>query len=100
LRAIGADGTGLNEADLQSLFQGEGFARLVMAEGGVPRDVLSLFLEARSSLQGEPIGKVEVRGLSRPNPERRIRALLKNVPEGAEEQLRALPAEEGDKDRE
>jgi hypothetical protein len=29
-----------------------------------------------------------------------IRALLKNVPEDAEEQLRALPAEEGDEDGE
>jgi hypothetical protein len=69
----------LDEADLQSLFKGEGFARLVMAGGGVPRDVLSLFLEAMSSLQGEPIGKDEVRVLSRPNLERRIEELKQDA---------------------
>ena len=61
------------------MFKGEGFARLVMAGGGVPRDVLSLFLEAMSSLDGEPIGKDEVRVLSRPNLERRIEELKQDA---------------------
>jgi hypothetical protein len=69
----------LTEADLLSLFKGEGFSRLVMAGGGVPRDVLSLFLEAMSSLHGEPIGKDEVRVLSRPNLERRIEELKQDA---------------------
>jgi hypothetical protein len=50
-----------------------------MAGGGVPRDVLSLFLEAMSSLHGEPIGKDEVRVLSRPNLERRIEELKQDA---------------------
>jgi hypothetical protein len=70
---------GLNEKDLESLFKGEGFSRLVMAGGGVPRDVLSLFLEAMSSLHGQQIGKDEVRVLSRPNLERRIEELKQDA---------------------
>jgi hypothetical protein len=70
---------GLNERELESLFKGEGFSRLVMAGGGVPRDVLSLFLEAMSSLHGEQIGKDEVRVLSRPNLERRIEELKQDA---------------------
>jgi hypothetical protein len=65
--------------DLKSLFKGEGFSRLVMAGGGVPRDVLSLFLEVLSDVRpeesGERIGKDEVRILSRANFERRIEEL-------------------------
>lgn len=70
---------GLDEKGLSSLFKGEGFARLVMAGGGVPRDVLSLFLEAMSSLHGERIGKDEVRVLSRSNLERRIEELKQDA---------------------
>jgi hypothetical protein len=61
------------------MFKGEGFSRLVMAGGGVPRDVLSLFLEAMSSLHGQQIGKDEVRVLSRPNLERRIEELKQDA---------------------
>jgi hypothetical protein len=60
---------------LRSLFKGEGFQRLVMAGGGVPRDVLSLFLEALQGAQGDRIGKDEVRILSRSILERRIEEL-------------------------
>jgi hypothetical protein len=70
---------GLNEPQLESLFKGEGFSRLVMAGGGVPRDVLSLFLESMSSLHGEQIGKDEVRVLSRPTLERRIEELKQDA---------------------
>lgn len=65
---------GIDYSDLESLFKGEGFSRLVMAGGGVPRDVLSLFLELlgdQSSRDGK-IGKDEVRLLSRANFERKI----------------------------
>ena len=71
--------SGLNEYQLKSLFKGEGFSRLVMAGGGVPRDVLSLFLEAMSSLHGQQIGKDEVRVLSRPTLERRIEELKQDA---------------------
>lgn len=68
----------MNEATLETLFKGYGFDRLVMAGGGVPRDVLSLFLEVLTSLsteKGDRIGKDEVRILSRSNFERRIEEL-------------------------
>jgi hypothetical protein len=65
----------MNKQELEALFKGEGFARLVMAGGGVPRDVLSLFLESMSQSEGEAVGKDEVRVLSRSNLERRIEEL-------------------------
>jgi hypothetical protein len=65
----------MNRQELEALFKGEGFARLVMAGGGVPRDVLSLFLESMSQSEGEAVGKDEVRVLSRSNLERRIEEL-------------------------
>ncbi len=65
----------MSEQELKALFRGEGFSRLVMAGGGVPRDVLSLFLEAMSRSEGEPVGKDEIRVLSRSNLERRIEEL-------------------------
>jgi len=70
-----ANRSGMNERDLNSLFKGEGFSRLVMAGGGVPRDVLSLFLEVLTNHERERIGKDEVRILSRSNLERRIEEL-------------------------
>jgi hypothetical protein len=69
---------GLPNAEVESLFKGEGFNRLVMAGGGVPRDVLSLFLEILSdvdALHGGKIGKDEVRIMSRANFERKIEEL-------------------------
>jgi len=68
---------GLSKFDIQGLFKGEGFGRLVMAGGGVPRDVLSLFLEVLSEVAGSggKIGKDEVRILSRANFERKIEEL-------------------------
>lgn len=62
-----------------SLFKGEGFERLVLAGGGVPRDFLSLFLEVlesvRSNAEDRRIGKDDVRHLSRSNFQRRIEEL-------------------------
>jgi hypothetical protein len=78
---------GLTESDVASLFKGEGFDRLVMAGGGVPRDTLSLFLEVLSTVQSQGndrIGKDDVRILSRSNFERRIEE-LKQDSEGGEQ---------------
>ena len=65
--------------EVDALFKGEGFSRLVLAGGGVPRDCLSLFLEVLDSVQGDGgdgrIGKDDVRILSRSNFERRIEEL-------------------------
>ena len=69
---------GLSNVEVKSLFKGEGFNRLVMAGGGVPRDVLSLFLEILTDVDAENggrIGKDEVRILSRANFERKIEEL-------------------------
>lgn len=68
----------IQKKDIDELFKGEGFDRLVMAGGGVPRDTLSLFLEVLSDAQTGSdgrIGKDEVRILSRSNFERRIEEL-------------------------
>lgn len=77
LKSFG-EAVSLSEDALNELFKGEGWQRLVMAGGGVPRDVLSLFLEILSQTDvnaGEKIGKDEVRILSRENFERRIEEL-------------------------
>lgn len=68
---------GLSSDDVDSLFKGTGFERLIMAGGGVPRDCLSLFLEALQAVdQGDHrIGKDDVRIMSRSNFERRIEEL-------------------------
>jgi hypothetical protein len=78
----------LRPRDMDELFKGEGFARLVLAGGGVPRDCLSLFLEVLESVQPPSgdgrIGKDDVRILSRANFERRIEE-LKQDSEGREQ---------------
>jgi hypothetical protein len=68
---------GLDPRDIDSLFKGDGFERLVMAGGGVPRDCLSLFLEAlQAAGHGDGrIGKDDIRIMSRSNFERRIEEL-------------------------
>jgi hypothetical protein len=78
---------GFSAAEINALFRGQGFERLVMAGGGVPRDTLSLFLEVLSTVQaagGNQIGKDDVRILSRSNFERRIEE-LKQDSEGGEQ---------------
>jgi len=71
-----------NKADMSSgeadaLFKGEGFNRLVLASGGVPRDFLSLLLEAlaEKTAGDERIGKDDVRTLSLSTFQRRIEEL-------------------------
>ncbi len=70
---------GINDDEMEGLFKGEGFNRLVLAGGGVPRDCLSLFLEVLEAVQPPSgdgrIGKDDVRILSRTNFERRIEEL-------------------------
>jgi hypothetical protein len=79
---------GMPSVDVDALFKGEGFERLVLAGGGVPRDCLSLFLEVLETVQSaggdQLIGKDEIRILSRSNFERRIEE-LKQDSEGGEQ---------------
>jgi len=78
----------IGTTEIDDLFKGEGFERLVLAGGGVPRDCLSLFLEVVESVQPASgdgrIGKDDVRILSRANFERRIEE-LKQDSEGNEQ---------------
>jgi hypothetical protein len=79
---------GIKSEEVDGLFKGEGFERLVLAGGGVPRDCLSLFLDVLEGVQPPTgdgrIGKDDVRILSRANFERRIEE-LKQDSEGAEQ---------------
>ncbi|XHR28908.1 MAG: hypothetical protein ACFUZC_23715 [Chthoniobacteraceae bacterium] len=80
---------GMKKSEVDSLFRGAGFDRLVMAGGGVPRDTLSLFLEVLSDVEsrgGDKIGKDDVRELSRSNFQRRIEE-LKQDSEGDEQDI-------------
>src|SRR5581483_9423660 len=67
----------MTNAQIDDLFMGEGFNRLVLAAGGVPRDFLSLLLEALSPKAAgeERIGKDDVRLLSLHVFQRRIQEL-------------------------
>ncbi len=67
----------MKQSPVDTLFKGEGFNRLVLASGGVPRDFLSLLLEAlaNKSEGDERIGKDDVRSLSLSTFQRRIEEL-------------------------
>lgn len=80
---------GLQAAQVEELFKGEGFARLVMAGGGVPRDVLSLFLQLLNDVVAEhgKIGKDEVRQLSRQNFEQKIEELKQDSKDAEQDDL-------------
>ncbi|MGH8082834.1 MAG: hypothetical protein ACREP7_19810 [Lysobacter sp.] len=81
---------GMGKNAVPELFKGEGFSRLVMAGGGVPRDTLSLFLEALRDAQTNGdgrIGKDDIRVLSRSNFERRIEELKHDSQTGDHEPL-------------
>lgn len=78
---------GMKTAEIDGLFKGVGFDRLVMAGGGVPRDTLSLFLEVISVVTaqgGQKVGKDDVRILSKSNFERRINELKEDA-DGSEQ---------------
>jgi hypothetical protein len=66
--------------EFEGLFKGDGFRRLVIAGGGVPRDCLSLFLEALNKVHDEEsrIGKDDVRLLSFSNFGRKIEELKRD----------------------
>ena len=76
-----ADKAGILKSELSWLFKGEGFERLVMAGGGVPRDCLSLFIEALQNVSSGDgrIGKDDIRSMSRSNFERRIEELKQDA---------------------
>ncbi|WP_036115902.1 MULTISPECIES: hypothetical protein [Luteibacter] len=80
----------MSKAEISGLFKGEGFERLVMAGGGVPRDVLSLFLELLNAVVVEgkaKIGKDEVRQLSRTNFEQKIQELKQDSKDDEQDEL-------------
>ena len=83
---------GLKNDEADALFKGQGFDRLVLAGGGVPRDTLSLFLEVLSEVQADKrgdgrIGKDDVRILSKQNFERRIDELKQDSGAAQQEPL-------------
>jgi hypothetical protein len=71
---------GMSTQDFDKLFKGDGFRRLVLAGGGIPRDCLSLFLQAPGMVsgQGAQIGKDDIRQLSFSNFERKIEDLKRD----------------------
>jgi hypothetical protein len=79
----------MSGAELDFLFKGEGFRRLVLAGGGVPRDCLSLFVEHLDSSDEaiERIGKDDVRAASLTNFERRIEELKKDSEQSEQDSL-------------
>lgn len=57
----------VSSIEFDKLFKGDGFRRLVLAGGGVPRDCLSLFLAALDNIkinEGGQISKDDIRNLS------------------------------------
>jgi hypothetical protein len=80
---------GMTPDELESLFRGDGFRRLVIAGGGVPRDCLSLFLEALGRVNDDQsrIGKDDVRLLSFSNFERKIEELKRDSQRGEQDVL-------------
>ncbi|QDU61905.1 hypothetical protein Pan216_27700 [Planctomycetes bacterium Pan216] len=69
--------SGMSKEDIDGLFKGDGFRRLVLAGGGVPRDCLSSFLEVVDNVSANDgrIGKDDVRSHSLETFERRIEEL-------------------------
>ncbi|BAV09693.1 hypothetical protein SAMN05421788_1011130 [Filimonas lacunae] len=78
----------MSAEEINEIFKGDGFKRLVMAGGGVPRDCLSIYLEVLEKVRkgDNRIGKDDVRIMSRSNFERRIEE-LKQDSEGAEQNV-------------
>ena len=68
---------GMDKSEIDHLFMGSGFERLVLASGGVPRDFLSLLLQVLATKpEGEErIGKDDVRQLSLAVLQQRIEEL-------------------------
>ena len=82
------DKAGLSRGEIDGLFMGKGFDRLVWASGGVPRDFLSLLLEALSQHpDDQPIGKDDIRQLSLVVFQRRIEELKADSEQQDQDQL-------------
>lgn len=80
---------GMSENEINQLFRGDGFNRLVLASGGVPRDFLSLLLEVLSPMAegSEKVGKDEVRIMSQAVFQRRIEELKSDSEEQEQDAL-------------
>jgi hypothetical protein len=80
---------GMSRDQIDGLFKGEGFERLVLASGGVPRDFLSLLLEGLSPKhEGEEmLGKDDIRILSLAVLQRRIEELKVDAEEQDQDAL-------------
>ncbi len=80
----------ISNIEIDGLFKGRGFDRLVMAGGGVPRDTLSLFLEVLGTVTSQgtaKVGKDDVRLMSKSNFEKRIAELKQNSEGGEQDAL-------------
>jgi hypothetical protein len=77
---------GMSAESFDKLFKGEGFRRLALAGGGVPRDCLSILVELISNSEGpvDRIGKDDIRAMSFTSFEHRIEE-LKNDSEQSEQ---------------
>jgi hypothetical protein len=75
--------------EFDHLFKGEGFRRLVLAGGGVPRDCLSILVELISNSEGvvERIGKDDIRAMSFTNFEHRIEELKTDSEQSEQDSL-------------
>ena len=84
-----AEKAGLSIHDFDLLFKGEGFRRLVLAGGGVPRDCLSILVELISNSEGQidRIGKDNIRALSFTNFEHRIEELKTDSEQSEQDSL-------------
>jgi hypothetical protein len=84
-----AEKAGMSSEQFDYLFKGEGFRRLVLAGGGVPRDCLSLFVEQldNSGETIERIGKDDIRAMSLTNFERRIEELKADSEQSEQDSL-------------
>jgi energy-coupling factor transporter ATP-binding protein EcfA2 len=74
----------------EGLFKGDGFRRLILAGGGVPRDCLSLFLDALENVSNQSdrrIGKDDVRQLSLENLQHRIQEMKRDSERSEQETL-------------
>jgi hypothetical protein len=80
---------GISADVFDQLFKGEGFRRLALAGGGVPRDCLSILVELISNSDGDVdrIGKDEIRGMSFTNFEHRIEELKTDSEQSEQDSL-------------
>jgi len=80
---------GMSAEEFDKLFKGEGFRRLALAGGGVPRDCLSILVELISNSEGsvDRIGKDDIRAMSFTNFEHRIEELKTDSEQSEQDSL-------------